>query len=69
MRRRVPKKNSNYSLYACTAFFVFMAARIILPHDDFFADKTPLVYLASAIAAAIAVGGVYLRELRRKRAQ
>lgn len=70
MRPTNSPKNPNARIYWCTALFVFMAARIILPADAYFSDNLPMTYLAATVAAAIAVLATMLQNsLRAKRAE
>ena len=65
--RRTPKrqkkpKNPNKQLYMCYGLFIFMAARILLPYDDFFADKLPLVYAVALVLGILTVWLIYMRD-------
>ena len=68
--RRNPRRrrNPNTQIYMCTALFVFLAARIVLPHDPLFAGRLPLTYLAAVLAAAAAVAlQVMAKRLKERR--
>ena len=46
----------------CYGLFIFMAARILLPYDDFFADKLPLVYAVALVLGILTVWLFYMRD-------